>query len=104
MQGHLYRYGCRLGAVHRLPLECRSPRPRATCWSHGSWIITHGESTGVSEPDHAYRNPSFVHVQVKGVPPLALDAGLTKPSSEGRGKREGDLLVNLRQPHRQIEV
>eukprot|EP00971_Amphidinium_carterae_P001851 37279-Amphidinium_carterae.1 len=40
---------------------------RASIWSHGTWIIQHGEQISVGEHDQGYHNPSFLHLQTKGI-------------------------------------
>eukprot|EP00971_Amphidinium_carterae_P106418 2108027-Amphidinium_carterae.1 len=37
--------------------------------SHGTWAIAHGNQLGVRPQDAGFHNPSFVHRQVKGIPP-----------------------------------
>eukprot|EP00971_Amphidinium_carterae_P131800 2610503-Amphidinium_carterae.2 len=40
---------------------------RAEIWSHGTWIIQHGEQIAVGRQDCGYHNPSFLHLQTKGI-------------------------------------
>eukprot|EP00971_Amphidinium_carterae_P113302 2244585-Amphidinium_carterae.1 len=69
-------------AVHGILMVC-CMNGRASIWSHGTWIIQHGEQISVAGNDRRYHNPSFLHLQTKGIP-----QGFRRRSDEAQKRRK----------------
>eukprot|EP00971_Amphidinium_carterae_P107960 2137325-Amphidinium_carterae.1 len=70
----------------------------AEAWSHGTWAVEHSGQIGVKEQDKGYQNPSFLHLQMKGIP-----AGFRCRSAQKRTllKENGSSTPQEEQKHKQ---